>query len=390
MPPSARGRSDDSAPQFAALKVTWERGSWAAGAARPVVESGNSFDNRNLNKHGCVMKLQVPFIQLPLQFDTARLASEIQALGSAAWRPHPQKYPGNFALPLIAAHGDPDSDAIAGPMRPTPYLDSCTYLRQVLARLGAVWGRTRLMKLTAGAEVTTHADINYYWRERTRVHVPIQTSPGVRFICGEAEINMAAGECWIFDTWRPHHVINAAPTERIHLVADTVGSPEFWDLVARGRLPGASGVNTSGWKAELFPAGNSSAPTDLVLESINVPAVMTPWELREHIRFIFEHSEPHAQLAEVQQQTGRFVAGWQALWARYGVAREGWSAYRGALDHYTRRMENLAATLRLSNGMRFLPTLRSMVLNVALADRNDSPAADEPRVPGVAGGRQGP
>ena len=94
------------------------------------------------------MKLQVPFVQLPLQFDAARLASEVHALGDQPWRPHPQKYPGNFALPLISAHGNPDSDSIAGPMRPTPYLEHCPYLMQVLERLGAVWGRTRLMKLS--------------------------------------------------------------------------------------------------------------------------------------------------------------------------------------------------------------------------------------------------
>jgi hypothetical protein len=323
------------------------------------------------------MKLQVPFIQLPLQFDAARLMREIQALGDAAWRPHPQKYAGNFALPLIAVGGDPDSDSIAGPMRPTPYLERCPYFSQVLARLGAVWGRTRLMKLESWAEVATHADINYYWRERVRVHVPVRTSPGVRFMCGEAEVNMAAGECWIFDTWRPHHVINAAPSERIHLVADTVGSPAFWDTVARGRLP-AQGT-ASGWRVERFDGVEAGVPGRLALESVNVPEVMSPWELREHIHFIFEHAEPHAQLAEVQQQAGRFVAGWQALWARYGADREGWPAYRAALGDYTRLMEVLAATIRLSNGMRFLPTLRSMVLNVALADRVASPTADESR-----------
>ena len=44
------------------------------------------------------MKLQVPFIQLPLQFDASVLAAEVAALGEEAWRPHPQGYPGNTAL----------------------------------------------------------------------------------------------------------------------------------------------------------------------------------------------------------------------------------------------------------------------------------------------------
>ena len=48
---------------------------------------------------------------------------------------------------------------------------------QVMASIGAVWGRTRLMRLSGHAEVTPHVDINYYWRERVRVHVPIVTQP---------------------------------------------------------------------------------------------------------------------------------------------------------------------------------------------------------------------
>jgi hypothetical protein len=37
------------------------------------------------------MKLPVPFIQLPLQFDHERLASEVLMFGPEHWREHPQK-----------------------------------------------------------------------------------------------------------------------------------------------------------------------------------------------------------------------------------------------------------------------------------------------------------
>ena len=107
------------------------------------------------------MKLPVPFIQLPLQFDAERLAREVLVFGPEHWREHPEKYPGNLWLPLLSAGGEPARDTIAGPMRPTEYLRECPYLMQVLSRLGAVWGRTRLMKLTAQAEVTPHFDVHY-------------------------------------------------------------------------------------------------------------------------------------------------------------------------------------------------------------------------------------
>lgn len=332
------------------------------------------------------MQLRVPFVQLPLRFDAGRLVDEVARLGDGAWREHPQKYPGNFALPLISVDGDPGSDAIAGPMRPTEYLQQCPYLQHVLARLGAVWGRTRLMKLTAGAEVTPHADINYYWRDRVRVHVPILTHPLVRFICGEAEVNMAAGECWIFDTWRPHRVLNPVAQERIHLVADTVGSEAFWELAERGRTPGHGGFRD--WHMEeIAPTTAFGTPPNLAFESVNVPQVMTPWELRNHIQFILDHVEPHPGLAPIQRQAARFVVGWQALWARYGESRSGWPAYREALDTFIERMEIQGASLQLTNGMRFLATLRSMVASVALADHRLQTPTGEQREP-VGAGRE--
>lgn len=326
------------------------------------------------------MQLQVPFVQLPLRFDAERLAAEVAALGDGAWREHPQKYPGNYALPLISVGGDPASDAIAGPMQSTAYLQSCPYLQHVLARLGAVWGRTRLMKLAAGAEVTPHADINYYWRDRVRVHVPVLTHPEVRFICGDSEVNMAAGECWIFDTWRPHRVINPVAQERIHLVADTVGGEAFWDLAERGRTSGRG--NFRDWRMEdCAPADILGMPANLALETVNVPQVMTPWELRNHLQFILDHVEPHPRAAVVERQAARFIANWQALWARHGESRDGWPAYRAALDAFTRHMENEGTALRLVNGMRFMATLRSMVLGVALADRGQQPPIGEQRLP---------
>ena len=248
------------------------------------------------------MKLQVPFVQLPLSFDAARLRSEIDALGESVWRPHPQGFAGNSALPLISVNGDPQSDSISGPMRPTPHLDACPYLRQVLASLGAVWGRSRLMRLSGHAEVPRHADLAYYWRDRVRVHVPIQTQPTVRFQCADAEVNMAEGECWIFDTWAPHRVINANPDQRIHLVADTVGSEVFWQHASGGQVAGRP---VSGWRPQRVPYVASNAP-ELIFESENLGNVMTPWELREHLNFILTEAMPVPQLGAIHQLCSRF------------------------------------------------------------------------------------
>jgi hypothetical protein len=310
------------------------------------------------------MKLQVPFIQLPLRFDAAVLAAEVAALGEDAWRPHPQGYPGNTALTLVTTGGDADSDAVTGAMLPTPHLLRCPYLMQVMASLGAVWGRSRLMRLSGHAEVTPHVDLNYYWRERVRVHVPIVTQPTVRFRCGDADIHMAAGECWIFDTWRMHHVINDAERARIHLVADTVGGDGFWQLVGRGQAPH---MPKPGWQAQPVPP--QPVHPELAYEAVNVPTVMSPWELREHIGFLIDESQPGPALAPIQQIAARFTRNWQAAWARYGEDRRGWREYRQLLNTFVQEVEPLARTVTLRNDNPLMHALNGIVALSALADQ---------------------
>ncbi|HET6436346.1 MAG TPA: aspartyl/asparaginyl beta-hydroxylase domain-containing protein [Xanthomonadaceae bacterium] len=319
------------------------------------------------------MKLQVPFIQLPVRFDADVLAAEVAALGEEAWRPHPQGYPGNSALTLVTTGGDPDSDAVGGRMLPTPWLRRCPYLMQAMASLGAVWGRSRLMRLSGYAEVTPHADINYYWRERMRVHLPIVTQPTVRFACGDAQVNMAAGECWIFDTWRMHHVVNDAEQARIHLVADTVGGDGFWELVGRGRAPGMPA--RPDWRAEPVPPRRDGQP-ELTCEAVNVPVVMTPWELREHLSFLLGEAEPAPALAPLQQVIARFSRSWQALWARYGEDPAGWADYRRALDAFAREAAPLAGAVQLRNRNGFLKVLNAVVVRTALAGNPDAADAE--------------
>ena len=322
------------------------------------------------------MRLQFPFIQLPLRYDAAALAAEVAAIPESEWRPHPQGFPGNSALPLVAVDGDPDNDGLVGPMRSTPLLERFTYLRQVLSSLGVVLGRTRLMRLSGQAEVTAHIDQAYYWAERMRVHVPIVTQPGVRFYCGDAEINMAAGECWIFDTWRLHRVLNQGKEVRIHLVADTVGGDRFWEHMARSR---PHHVNSPDWQAELV-APQPQASADLQFETVNSPTVMSPWELHSHLSFLFGQLHPkQPAIPQAQQTTRHFMRRWQSLWSRYGDAPEGRADFRRLLDEFIGEMRRFRGELLLVNDLEFHKVLMTMVLGSALIDESTPVIFGEPR-----------
>ncbi len=309
------------------------------------------------------MKLDHPFIQLPLLFDADVLAAEVAALGEAPWMPHPQQFAGNSMLPLVASGGDPADESFAGRMRPTPHLRRCPYLGEVIASLGAVVGRTRLMRLSGHAEVALHADQGYYWSDRVRVHVPITTHPTVRFECGDAAVHMGRGECWIFDTWRLHRVANEDPRERIHLVVDTVGGGPFWERVRRGRTHEGRALG-AGWAPERVPPG-APGLRPARFESANLPVVMTPWELSDRLDFLFAEAVPHASLGPARGLTQAFVARWRQLWAEHGDHADGWPAYRQAANTYLAHLERIAGQARLRNDIAFVGAVTAIVGQVA-------------------------
>ncbi len=319
-------------------------------------------------------------LQLPVLFDGSRLAEEIGRIPENAWRPHPQGFAGNDALPLITVDGDPSSDGRSGPMAPTEYLLDCPYLMQVLGALGATWGRSRLMRLSGSASVDAHVDTDYYWRDHMRVHVPIVTQPSVRFYCGDQDVHMAAGECWIFDTWSVHHVENDDTHARIHLVADTVGGDGLLTLMEGGRTLGEQRPDWA--PRQVSPA--DGGPVRLAYEARNTPLVMTPWEVRDHILFLLSEAVPGSpQLQPVAQILNRFSMSWHSRWAAFGEDPAGRPAYEKLLAETWRQLSaQRVDELLLKNEMSFGRSLRKLIFNVALSGAQAEMDSERREAPG--------
>ncbi|MDN5783039.1 MAG: sulfotransferase, partial [Luteimonas sp.] len=201
-------------------------------------------------------------------------------------------------------------------------------------------------------------------------HVPIVTTPAVRFHCGDAEINMGAGECWIFDTWRRHGVVNTGDVDRIHLVMDTVGGERFWEHVNAGARPaGVPGLPAQAWTPRFVGFDANAAAPVLDFESTNVPVVMTPWELREHVSFLLREAMPDPRLAPIQRTLSTFIRSWQAAWACHGEDHAGWPRYRALLQSLHAELIGLGiAQIGLRNETGLLHALTACVFDVALAD----------------------
>ncbi len=210
------------------------------------------------------MKLTQPFFRLPVRFDVARLRAEVEALPDSAWAKHPNEIEGNSSLRLVSVDGG-ENDDVGGRMQPTAHLRQCPYIRQVLSSFGVVWSRSRLMRLNPHSVVPEHADINYHWFYRVRMHIPVITRPEVQFHCDGQVVHMAPGEAWLFDNWRRHRVENATDDTRIHLVADTSGTAAFWEFVAQsgaGRLRGQNTRLSPRHRSDAAHRACAAAPRD--------------------------------------------------------------------------------------------------------------------------------
>lgn len=315
------------------------------------------------------MKLGMPLVKLARQYCAETLAAEVMALPAAVWLPHPGRLPGNNAVPLITPGGQV-SNGFSGPMAPTNALRACPYIMEILADLGAVWGRSRLMGLAPGAVVPEHVDVGYYWRTHIRIHIPVITNPGVAFSCDRETVHMAPGECWLFDSFCLHNVRNDGDQKRIHLVLDTVGGEKLWGLIADAKHHGRDGQ-----AAQRVPPGSVDL-SPLAYEQVNLPTVMSVWEVRCHIDFLLGQCADTPARAEIAIRLEQFANAWGALWAQYGTAAAGLPAYRRLIGEIQRDLQRLEAQrMLLANNVPFDRALAELIFMVAAPDATPSVAA---------------
>jgi LPS sulfotransferase NodH len=324
------------------------------------------------------MRLPRPFYRLNVRFDTDRLRAEVADIPAAAWVKHPNEIPGNSSVRLISVDGG-ENDAVNGRMAMTPHLRRSPYIRQVLASFGVVWGRSRLMRLAPRAVVPQHADINYHWFNRVRLHLPVITRPAVRFYCGDDSVHMAAGEAWLFDNWRQHRVENDTDHERIHLVADTSGGSSFWQFVAQSQSPGASDV------VHRF---DPQRDPPLLTEQTVLAPVMPPAEvdllitdLCSEFAYDGDAAESAARLARYRGMLDNFCKDWRQLYLLHGESKSGRAEFTKLLDSVRNVSKTIAEGILIrTNRVSAHTVLEARVLRPMLAPgtpaADSSPAAD--------------
>lgn len=165
--------------------------------------------------------------RLSPRFDPSALAADWAALSQlGATRQLGPHHDGAWrGLALRSLDGSP-FQLDAGTLRrrdfvDTPLLRRAPHLRAALALIPGRHRAARLMTLPPGGRIERHVDADLHLSAGiVRLHLPIQTHPDVRFSIDDVRCHFGVGELWYGDFTRPHHVENASPIARVHLVLD--------------------------------------------------------------------------------------------------------------------------------------------------------------------------
>jgi hypothetical protein len=326
------------------------------------------------------MKLKHEFYKLPLAFDVERLRKELSTFPESDWQVHPSDYKGNLAIPLISVNGE-INDSFAGPMMQTAQLRQSPYMQQTIAAFKSVCSRSRLMRLEGRHDVPEHSDINYHWWSRVRIHVPIVTTPDVIFHCGDQQVHMAPGEAWIFDSWKMHRVVNPSGKTRVHLVIDTSGSPDFWEMVESAQV--FSSHSSSDCKVEPEQIRyQPSSRLKIQTERFNVPVVMSAGEVDALVDGLIHDVRSVGQNAN--EAVGQYVHiinafrfAWRSIWSVHGAEKTGWLDYELLINKTRQEVLSLDSRLLLSNMSSAPQVMCARILEPALstglAEKNEAP-----------------
>jgi hypothetical protein len=189
-------------------------------------------------------QMLIKYLQLPFQFDSARMLEEVNRLAATYWTLHYQKlhYEGSWsAIPLRSIGGAINNIIIAPDgnkdYRDTVLLDQCPYIKEVLAHFKCPLLAVRLLKLDAGAVIKEHRDAELYFEKgEARLHIPVITDDEVYMYLDKERVHPRQGECWYMNFNLPHSIENKSAVNRIHLVMDVIADDWLKNVFAQPGL----------------------------------------------------------------------------------------------------------------------------------------------------------
>lgn len=174
-------------------------------------------------------------IRLPMEFDAARLAAEVESLPAACWGTTGGRVGVHRAAEGIFLRGCAPAEGNL-PIEDRPVIAGLPYVREIIReRIPAPPMRCLLARLPAGARVAPHIDRAPYFAQTIRLHIAVTSHERAYMFCAGQCYVMRPGELWALNNTAPHGVWNADETrERTHLICDFLPTAELGSLLAAG------------------------------------------------------------------------------------------------------------------------------------------------------------
>ncbi|MFK5968752.1 MAG: sulfotransferase [Candidatus Marithrix sp.] len=134
--------------------------------------------------------------KLPLSFDPIQLTKELEQFNSTEWHSTANE----SAIILSSVGGTINWDfAISGSLKPTIFLERCSYVKQILNSLAIPVSRCRFTKFTI-----EQLNYNYHQFRHIIIYLPVLTKSTLSY--KDNNIKMVPGEAWIFANKKPYHI----------------------------------------------------------------------------------------------------------------------------------------------------------------------------------------
>lgn len=181
---------------------------------------------------------------LPFKIDLDGLKKELDQLKDDSWLEHYDVTlsRGWKSIPLVSRNGEasgPESQRAApyAEMKRTELSGQLPAFSALLDSFKCPHGRIRITRLDPGAGIDKHRDVahevaNLAFR-KVRLHIPIETNPGVFFWVNGEKIRMEPGRLYYVNFSKLHYVMNEGETPRYHLVMDLGVNAWLWSMFPR-------------------------------------------------------------------------------------------------------------------------------------------------------------
>jgi hypothetical protein len=174
-------------------------------------------------------------IRLPLEFNAARLAAEVESLPPGFWGTTGGRVGVHNAAEGIFLRGYAPAEGNL-PIEDRPAITELPYVREIIQeRIPAPPMRCLLARLKGGARIAIHIDRAPYFAQTIRLHIAVTSHDHAYMFCAGQCYVMRPGELWALNNTAPHGVWNADATrERTHLICDFLPTAALGSLLAAG------------------------------------------------------------------------------------------------------------------------------------------------------------